>query len=61
MSTSSSDSTYEPPPDTASLSSEEDDFSANALDDLADIYTDPNPFDIMDYETAISQQAFLHF
>jgi hypothetical protein len=66
MSTSSSDSTYIPPD--ASVLSSDDDFSANASEDLSLIYAndDPSdlnsdPFDIMNYETSLSQQAFLNF
>jgi hypothetical protein len=64
MSTSSSDSTYVPPTDETSFSSD-DDFSVDASEDLSLIYNDPplapDCFDITNFEAILSQQAFLQF
>jgi hypothetical protein len=62
MSTSSTDSSYRPP--SADLS--DDDLSADESADLGQIYLPdvvPSPllFNIHEFETALSQQAFLHF
>jgi hypothetical protein len=63
MSTCSSDPSYIP------TNESDDDFSADTADNLSVIYADQKhppqaleaPFDIMDFEAALSQQAFLHF
>jgi hypothetical protein len=66
MSTDSTDSSYSP----SLTNSFNDDFSADASDDLSVIYTDqqlpaqplhPAPFDLMDFEVSLSQTAFLHY
>jgi hypothetical protein len=60
MSTSSTDSPYQP---TTQLTDNE--LSADESADLNEIYSNEKPldltFNIQDYEIALSQQAYLHF
>jgi hypothetical protein len=58
------------PPSITDPNQSGDDLSADVSDDLSAVYADqrfppqalqPNPFDLMDFEVALSQQAFLHF